>query len=182
VTIQQHVAGSTGYANVTTVTTGLDGSFRLPASVKPLATTSYRAVWAGATIAAVVYPPASATATVQVKPVITPALTRYNSKSGKYFLYKLGRTVYAKGTLKPNHAKLGDRTTAGKVTVTAYRYAKATHKWVKVKSALRSLTTTSSYTWSWRPRARGTYRLTTSFAGDVDHAASASPLRYVKVY
>jgi hypothetical protein len=168
VTIQRHAAGSTGYANVTTVTTGLDGSFGLPTPVKPTVKTSYRAVWAGGTVATVVYPPASATATVQVKPVITLALTKYNSKSGKYFLYKLSRTVYAKGTLKPNHAKLGDGT-AAKVTVTAYKYAKSTRKWVKVKSVLRGLTTTSSYTWSWRPSARGTYQLATRFAGDADH-------------
>ena len=46
--------------------------------------------------------------------------------------------MYAKRVLKPNHAKLGDGMTAGKVTVTAYRYKKSTRKWVKVKSA-RSL-------------------------------------------
>ena len=182
VTIQQHAAGSTGYVDVITVTTGLDGSFALPAPVKPAVTTHYRAVWAGGTVATVVYPPASATATVKVKPVITLALTKYNSKSGKYSLYKLSRTVYAKGTLKPNHAKLGDGTTAGTVTVTAYKYAKATRKWVKVKGALRSLSATSAYTWSWRPKGRGTYRISTTFAGDVDHIASASPLRYMKVY
>ena len=65
--------------------------------------------------------------------------------------------------------------------MTAYRYRKSTRKWVKVKSALRSLTTTSAYQWSRRPRARGMYRLVTTFAGDVDHAAGASPFRYVKV-
>jgi hypothetical protein len=180
VTIERHVAGTIGYTDVATAVTAADGAYSL--SVKPAAATAYRAVWAGGTIATIVYPPASATATVQVKPKITLALTKYNSKSGKYFRYKLSRTVYAKGTLKPNHAKLGDGTTAGKVTVTVYRYKTSPRKWVKVKSALRSLTTTSAYKWSWRPRARGTYRLATTFAGDVDHAAGASPFRYVKVY
>ena len=39
--------------------------------------------------AAVTYPPAAATVRVQVKPKVTLALTKYNTKSGKYFLYKL---------------------------------------------------------------------------------------------
>ena len=180
VTIRQHVPGTIGYTEVATAVTAADGAYSL--SVKPAATTTYRAVWAGGKVATVVYPPASAIATVQVKPKITLALNKYNSKSGKYFRYRLGRRVYAKGTLKPNHAKLGDGTTPGTVTVTAYRYKKSTHKWVKVKRALRSLTTTSTYRWSWRPRARGTYRLATTFAGDVDHAAGASRFRYVRVY
>jgi len=181
VTIKKHVAGTIGYTDVATAVTAADGSFSLP-PVTPAATTAYRAVWAGGTIATIVYPPASATVTVRVKPRVTLVLTKYNSKSGKYFRYKLSRTVYAKGTVTPNHAKLGDGTTAGKVTVTAFRYKSSTRKWVKVKSALRGLTTTSAYKWSWRPRARGTYRLATTFAGDVDHAASTSPFRYVKVY
>jgi len=180
VTIKKHVAGTVGYTDLTTASTAVDGAYSL--SVEPTATTTYRAVWVGGTIGGIVYPPASATATVQVKPKVTLALTKYNSRSGKYYLYKLGRTVYAKGTLKPNHAKLGDGTTAGKVRVTAYLYKKSTRKWVKVKTALRGLTTTSAYTWSWRPGARGTYRLATTFPSDVDHAAGASPFRYVKVY
>ena len=148
--------------------------------MKPTATTSYRAVWDGATIADVTYPPASASVRVQVKPKVTLALTRYNRRSGKYFLYKAGRTVYAKGAMAPNHARLGDGTTAGKVTVTAYQYK--SRKWVKVRSSVRTLTTTSTYTWSWRPRYKGTYRWATSFAGDVDHVAAVSPFRYVKIY
>ena len=95
-------------------------------------------MWAGATIA---YRHLSAgrrdSVRVQVKPKVTLALTRYNRKSGKYFLYKSGRTVYAKGAMTPNHAKLGDGTTAGTVTVTAYQYK--SRKWVKVKSAVRTL-------------------------------------------
>ena len=117
---------------------------------------------------------------MQVKPKVTLTLTRYSTRSGKYFTYKLGRAVYAKGAVTPNHAKLGDETTAGTVTVTAYQYK--SRKWVKVKAAVRTLSTTSAYTWSWRPRYKGTYRWATTFAGDVDHAASVSPYRYVKVY
>ena len=76
--------------------------------------------------------------------------------------------------MTPNHAKLGDGTTAGTVTVTAYQYK--SRKWVKVKSAVRTLSATSAYTWSWRPRYKGTYRWATSFAGDVDHVAAVEPL------
>ena len=47
---------------------------------------------------------------------------------------------------------------------------------------MRTLTTSSTYAWSWPPRYRGTYRWATSFAGDVDHTAAVSPFRYVKIY
>jgi hypothetical protein len=180
VVISASVAGTTGYSELITVTTGLDGSFSLPGPVKPTATTSYRATWAGATIGTVTYPPAAASVRIQVKPKVTLALTRYNRRSGKYFLYRSGRTVYAKGSMTPNHARLGDGTTAGTVTVTAYQYK--SRKWVKVRSAVRTLSSASTYTWSWRPKYRGTYRWATSFAGDVDHVAAVSPFRYVKVY
>ncbi len=117
---------------------------------------------------------------MQVKPKVTLTLAKYSSKRGKYFNYKLGRSVYAKGSVSPSHTKLGDGTTAGTVTVTAYRYK--SRKWVKAKSAVRTLNAASGYTWSWRPRYKGTYRWAATFAGDVDHAASTSPYRYVKVY
>ena len=117
---------------------------------------------------------------MQVKPKVTLTLAKYSSKRGKYFNYKLGRSVYAKGSVSPSHTKLGDGATAGTVTVTAYRYK--SRKWVKARSAVRTLNAQSGYTWSWRPRYKGTYRWAATFAGDVDHAASASPYRYVKVY
>jgi predicted GH43/DUF377 family glycosyl hydrolase len=178
VTITQNVAGTTGYTAPVTVTTGADGSFAAP--VKPAATTRYRAVWDGGTIESATYPPASATVRVQVKPKVSLALKKYNRKKGKYYLYKLGRRMYAKGAVTPNHALLGDGVTSGKVTVTAYKYK--SRRWVKVKSSVRRLTTTSSYAWSWRPRAKGAYRLVTRFTGDVDHVAAASPYRYMKIY
>jgi hypothetical protein len=181
VTISQCPAGSAGYTEIGKVMTdAVTGAFSLPTPVKPTATTSYRAVWPGGTVQTVAYPPAVGTVRVQVRPKVTLTLTRYSSRRGKYHNYKLGRTVYAKGAVTPGHARLGDGTTAGKVTVTAYRYK--SRKWVKVKSAVRTLSSASAYSWSWRPRYRGTYRWATTFAGDVDHAAAASPYRYVKVY
>src|SRR5450830_831721 len=66
VDFEQHVAGTIGYTDVATTVTAADGAYSL--SVKPAATTTYRAVWAGGTIATIVYPAASATTTVQVKP------------------------------------------------------------------------------------------------------------------
>ena len=67
----------------------------------------------------------------------------------------------------------------GTLTVTAYQYK--SRKWVKVRSSVGS-DSTSTYTRSWRPKYKGTYRWATSFAGDVDHVAAVSPFRYVKVY
>ena len=183
VTIRKHVAGTTGYTLVGTAVTGADGSFTYP-PLKPAANTTYRAEWAGGVVAPAVeaYPPASGSASVQVKPKVTVAVAKYNSRSGKYYRYKLGRVVYVKGSMTPNHARLGDGVTAGKVTVVVYRYRSATRTWVKAKSSVRTLTRSSAYTWSYRPSARGTYRLRTTFAGDVDHVAAQSSYRYVKVY
>jgi hypothetical protein len=181
VVISQCRAGTTGYTEVGRVTTDpVTGAFSLPGSVKPTATTSYRASWPGGTVDSVAYPPAVGTVRVLVKPKVTVALTKYSSRQGKYYKYKLGRSVYAKGTVTPNHAKLGDGVTAGKVTVTAYRYR--SRKWVKVKSSVRTLSTTSAYTWAWRPKYRGTYRWATTFAGDDDHTAATSVYRYVKIF
>ena len=180
VSIKKHRAGTVGYTDAGTAVTGADGSFSL--SVKPTVITTYRAEWAGGSIDAVVYPPASAGARIQVKPKIALGVTRYNSRSGKYYRYRLGRTVYVRGTVSPKHAKLGDGVTAGKVTVTVYKYRSATRKWVKFKSSTRRLTTRSKYTWSWRRASRGSYRLRTTFAGDVDHAKGTSSYRYVKVF
>ena len=149
--------------------------------MKPTATTSYRAVWDGATIADVTYPPASASVRVQVKPKVTLALTRYNRRSGKYFLYKAGRTVYAKGAVAPNHAKLGDGTTAGKVTVTAYQYK--SRKWVKVQERRADARARRAPTPG--PGGRGTRART---AGRRASPATwttprpSVPFRYVKIY
>jgi hypothetical protein len=174
VTLKAHPAGATGYTDVGTATTAADGSFIFP-PVKPAKNTSYRAEWAGGTIETITYPPASAGVLVQVKPKITLSVTKYNSRSGKYYRYKLGRTVYLRGALTPVHA-------GGKVTVTAYRYKAATRTWAKLKSSVRTLTTKSTYTWSWKPTARATYRVVTTFAGDADHIAGSSVYRYIKAY
>ena len=160
------------------MTTAADGTFSLP--VSPKGVTSYRAEWAGGTIDTVVYPPASAGVRVDVKAKVSVAVSKYNSRSGKYYRYKLGRTVYVKGTVTPNHYRLDDGATAGKVTVTAYKY-KSTG-WAKVKSSTRTLTSTSRYTWSWKPSARGTYKLATTFKGDPSHLGATSTYKYVKVY
>ncbi len=178
VTIKAHAADATGYTTLGTVTTLADGTFTYP--VKPAAVTSYRAEWAGGTIDTVVYPPASAGVRVDVKSKVSIAVARYNSRSGKYYLYKLGRTVYVKGAVTPNHYTLDDKTTRGKVVVTVYKY-KST-KWVKVKGSTRSLTSTSKYTWSWKPSARGKYRIVAKFNGDPTHLASVSPYKYVRIF
>lgn len=178
VTIKAHKAGSVGYTDVGTQTTALDGTLSLV--VKPTAVTSYRAEWAGGTIDTVVYPPASAGVRVDVKAKVSIAVSKYNRRMGKYYLYKLGRAVVVKGAVTPNHYKLDDGVTAGKVIVTVYKY-KST-KWVKVKSSTRRLTSTSRYSWSWKPSARGKYRLTTTFKGDPTHLGATSKIKYVKVY
>jgi predicted GH43/DUF377 family glycosyl hydrolase len=177
-TIKSHRADATGYTELTTVTTATDGTFSLP--VKPAAVTSYRAEWAGGTIESVAYPPASAGVRVDVKAKVTIAVSKYNRRSGSWYLYKLGRTVYVKGAVAPDHYRLDDGTTAGKVSITVYKY-KSTG-WVKLKRVTRSLTSTSKYAWSWKPSARGKYRIATTFAGDPTHLGATTAYKNVKVY
>jgi predicted GH43/DUF377 family glycosyl hydrolase len=177
VTIEARTTMQSSFAPLTTAVTAAGGSFT--ATVKPTADTVYRASWPGGLVSSVTYPPASASTRVDVKPKVTLKLTGYRARSGKYCLYSSGRKVIAKGAVAPNHHVLGDGTTAGKVVVRAYRLKN--RKWVFVKSSSRGLSTASGYSWGWTPKARGTYRLRTTFAGDTDHLKSVSVYRYLKV-
>jgi hypothetical protein len=178
VTVRAHTAGTTGYKSVGTRTTAFDGTFSMV--VKPTAVTTYRAEWAGGTFYTVVYPPASAGVRVDVKAKVSIVVSKYNSRRGKYYSYKRGRTVYVTGAVTPNHYKLDDRAIAGRVVVTVYKY-KST-KWVMFTSSTRKLGSTSRYSWPWKPSARGTYRLASTFKGDPTHLGATSKLKYVKVY
>jgi len=185
VTIEQRTLAQTSFSALGTATTAADGSFSV-AGVKPTASTIYKASWPGGDVGGTVYPPAVATVRVDVKPKVTETVSNYVSRSGSYYRYPLGRKVVVKGKVTPNHAKLADGTTAGTVTVKVYKrkYSSTLKKyvWSSVKSAKRTLTSTSAYSWSWTPSARGTYRLRATFPGDVDHLTATSVFRYVKVY
>ena len=177
VTIESRTLAQTSFSPLTTATTGADGSFS--AAVTPQANTVYRASWVGGDVSSVTYPPASATARIDVKAKVTIKMTGYRARSGKYFVYGFGHKVACKGVVSPNHSKLGDGVTGGKVVLKAYRLRNS--RWVLTKSVTRALSTTSGYTWSWTPKARGTYRIRTSFPADVDHLAGLSAYKYFKV-
>jgi len=179
VTIEARPSGATSYTPVGTPTTQADGSFTL-AGVKVTTTTVYKASWPGGDVGGTLYPAAVATARVDVKAKVTLTLANYTRRAGKYRLYPAGRKIIAKGAVTPNHAKLDDGVTAGKVTIRAYRLRSG--RWRLVKTATRTLSATSAYSWSWTTRTRGTYRFRTSFAGDTNHPAARSVYRYAKVY
>jgi hypothetical protein len=182
--LQAGAYGSSSFRPVTTVTSGPDGSFLF--TVSPTTNTTYRAVWKGAGTLDGARGPAMVTAGVGVRPLVAVNLTGASSRSGRYARYPLGRGVVARGDVRPNHALVGDGSTKGAVTLIAYlhRYSTRTKQWTWVKAAAvkRPLDAASRFAWSWKPRARGTYRVVAGCEPDGDHLAAQSAFRYLKVY
>jgi hypothetical protein len=123
---------------------------------------------------------------VDVKPKVTLKMANYTSRSGVYYRYPMGRKVVAKGSVAPNHARLDGSTIRGTVTIRAYKrtYSSTTktYVWKSVKTATRTLTSSSTYGWSWYPKVRGNYKLRTTFPGDTAHLKAVSVYRYVRIY
>ena len=174
------------YTDLGTVPVGADGSFVLPAPVSPAGSTMYVGEWVGGSVDAHLYQPAAAGVRVDVKAKIGAAVSGFKKRRGSTYLYPLGRKVTVKGAVTPNHHYLEGTPTLGKVTVTIYRwqYSSSLHKktWMKVASSKRTIATTGKYSWSWKPKKVGSYRLNARFAGDVNHLTCVSAYRKVKVY
>jgi len=182
--LQAGAYGSSSFYPLTAVTTAPDGSFLF--TVSPTTNTTYRAVWRGASTLDRVVAPAMVTAGVGVRPLVSVKPTGEVSRSGRYALYPLGRRVGARGDVLPNHALLGDGSTRGavKLSVQKRRYSTTLGRsvWVAVTVTKRPIDDSGRFLASWKPRARGTYRIRASFAGDVDHLSAKSPFRFLRVY
>jgi hypothetical protein len=82
---------------------------------------------------------------------------------------RLRRTVAISGSVSPNHS-------GGRVTI---QYKRGTGAWKTL--SMRTLNGSSTYSYGWRPTARGTYYLKSVFAGDPGHTGSTSSTRRVVI-
>jgi hypothetical protein len=123
---------------------------------------------------------------VSVRAKIAVAVGGFAKHRGSSYLHPLGRKVTMKGSVTPNHHYLEGTTVLGKATLSIYRwqYSATLHKktWVKVASSKRTIGVTGKYSWVWKLKKRGSYRLNAKFAGDVNHLSCVSKYRKVKVY
>jgi hypothetical protein len=150
VTIQSRVAGgTTTWAKVTTVTTGTTGTYT--ATVKPTVNREYRTVFAGTSSNQA---STSSTAKVLVRPKITRHLSANN--------IGVGRRVVFSGSVAPAHR--------GK---TIYLQRMKDGKWISLKSAQTSATSTYSIALTTRSHRDFAFRI--MLPAHADHAAGYSP-------
>lgn len=135
---------------------------------------------------------ALAAATPKLPVSMALKLQRFNRYRRPYYRYARGRTVYAYGTVKPNHARFEG---GARGYVYAYAYQKKrvydrrrrryVYAWKRVAYSKRYLTryrTYSYWRWAWRPRSKGTYYIRAYFRGDALHFARWSPTANLLVY
>jgi predicted GH43/DUF377 family glycosyl hydrolase len=164
--------------------TGLDGTLTFP--VSPAVNTVYRAEWAGGDVGGTLYPPAVGSLLLEVQPEVTLALKAFDYRQKKYFCYAQGSRVKIRGKVNPDHYLEGDGVTPGSVAVAIYKKKRSKVDgsviWVEKASKVCSLNDNSKYSWRWKARRRGRYRVQTTFLGDADHAACPSKFRYLRIY
>jgi Fibronectin type III domain len=147
--LQSRPPGTATWTTVATLTTSSTGT--LSTSVKPSANLEYRLI-SDATSAYAAAP--SAAVLVQVRQQVTAALSASS--------ITLGHSVTIKGSVAPNHA--------GQSVSLQYYYSGA---WHTVKTA--TLTSTSTYSFSYWPGSAGIRSLRVYRPADADHAAGTSP-------
>jgi hypothetical protein len=102
---------------------------------------------------------------VKVRVKVTTRLSRHYGTSGRYKLYRLGRSALVKGTVVPNHS--GDP-----LRFVAQRLRNGT--WRAVSSASFTIEPDGSAYALFTAATRGSYRLRNSFASDEDHLGNTS--------
>jgi hypothetical protein len=145
--LQSRMPGAATWATLSTFTTPLTG--QVSTSFKP---SSNRGLLADASSAYVGTP--SAAVLVKVRQKVTAALSASS--------ITLGQTVTIKGSVAPNHAGQ---------SVTLQRYYSGA--WHAVKTA--TLTSTSAYSFSYKPGSAGTRTLRVYRPADTGHASGTSP-------
>jgi photosystem II stability/assembly factor-like uncharacterized protein len=85
---------------------------------------------------------------------------------------RLHKYVTAKGVVTPSVLA------GGKVRLQVQRWA---HRWVTVKTALRTIGSKGGYSWWYKPARRGTFRLRVTIAQTATHTATATTWRKFKV-
>ena len=147
--LQSRSPGAATWATLSTFTTSLTG--QVSTSVKPSANREYRLL----TDASSAYASTSSAAVlVRVRQKVTAALSASS--------ITLGQTVTIKGSVAPNHAGQ---------SVTLQRYSSGA--WHTVKTA--TLTSASTYSFSYKPGSTGTRTLRVYRPADTGHASGTSP-------
>jgi subtilisin family serine protease len=149
-------AGTTAWALLATRTTSSTGTVSVVH--KPTTSLDYQWIYRGSNT---FVGSASAVRRVSVRAAVTSAVSRTT--------LPLGGTFTVSGSVAPTHA--------GRA-VYVQRYA-GNNVWTTVTS--RALTSTSTYAFSVKPTARGTFTYRVYLPADTDHLASYSPSRAVKV-
>lgn len=158
VVIEALPAGATTWTKLGTVTVGDDGDIAY--TVSPTGTTSYRARFIPLDDEAAIVSPLG---TVTMG---TTTTIRLSSRS-----FGLGRETTVIGTVSPAHA--------GSSVTIRYKLGN-TGKWTTL--ATKTLSDDSDYSYTWKPAAKGTYYIRTTFGGDTSHAGSTSVSVPVRVY
>jgi hypothetical protein len=154
VALQAKPVGSADFAAVTTATTAADGAYAFVAQ-SPTMLTTYRVVTYGGVVNTTVVKPSLKILDVKVRPDLTIAVSKTK--------FLLGGKVTIKGKVTP--ARPG-----GIVKLTIQR--KISGVWknaTTVKS--RTLSATSTYSYTYKPLKRGSYRVKASIAATTELAA-----------
>jgi hypothetical protein len=169
VLLQVRRAGGAGFADVATLTTGADGGYSH--QLRPVASGEYRAVFRGAASVspAVVTRPAIATASVTVARSV-----RLSARPG---VAKAGSRVTLAGAVAPTAQQLG--ATHAAVGIRVER--KTTAGWSRVAAATVTAGADGTFSWTWRPRVRGTYRARATITASSGLPAAASSRIIVRV-
>jgi hypothetical protein len=162
VLLQERRLGHETFADVATLFTGMDGGFSLP--VAPVRGGVYRAVLRGtfSLTPMVVQEPVLAEVTLRVaqgmKLAARPASAR------------VGARVKLHGVATPTGKQLG----ASGPTVTLRVDRRNRSRWVKVASVKRTPKADGAFSWAWRPRRAGRYRVAASVAATADLLAAGA--------
>jgi hypothetical protein len=98
---------------------------------------------------------------VVIKPTLTVKLTGLSKG-----VLKLGKSLTATSRVTP--ANLG-----GKLTLTVQRERNG--KWLAVTTSTRTITASGTYSWTYKPTARATYRLKAAISATATHMAVTTP-------
>jgi photosystem II stability/assembly factor-like uncharacterized protein len=104
--------------------------------------------------------------------VVTPHLTLKLSGLRGRTILRLRTYVTAKGVVAPSVLA------GGAVKLQVQRWA---HKWVAAKTVLRTIGSRGTYSWSYKPAKRGSYRLRVTIAKTATHLAATTSWHSFKV-
>lgn len=162
VSVQRRLAGTTwsDYIVLTTSDNGAFGGAVMPVdSHAGFGTTEFRVVF-DTGLQDIAFTSSTAKVAFSTKTTLRSSRSRF----------ALGGSATVSGAVSPNHTGLP----------VVVKIKKGSGSWTTLTS--KTLGSTSAYSFTWKPRSRGTYYLRTYFAGDASHTGSSSSVITVKAY